>query len=99
MFRDLSDYVWSWPFVHFKETAATAPPAVAAKCLPPTPIIYVKSDFLPQFAEYASRVLKRPYVLLTGQSDRPASKGGGAEIAKSKLLVKWYVWLSLLLNQ
>ena len=40
MFRDLSDYVFKWPFSHFKEKVATAPHREAAKCLPPVPIIY-----------------------------------------------------------
>ena len=44
MFRDLSDWVFKWPFSHFKEKVKTADQDVAAACLPPVPIVYVHAS-------------------------------------------------------
>lgn len=65
MFRDLSDYVFKWPFSHFGEKLSVAPPDVAAKCLPPVPIVYVHGSSQDQLATWAKAVLKRPYILVS----------------------------------
>ena len=73
MFRDLSDYVWSFPFSHFKESTTLAPREVASICLPRIPLIYTQTDagHVGSLLQWSRTIFKRPYILLTGQSDYP----------------------------
>jgi hypothetical protein len=89
MFRDLADYVFQWPFSHFKEKVTTAPPDVAASCLPPVPIIYSHAGPpIAKMAVWSKKFLRRPYILVTGQSDFPVSKAKG--VLGDPNLVKWF---------
>jgi hypothetical protein len=74
MFRDLADYVFKWPFSHFKEASSTVAPEIAAKCLPEVPIIYSHASSQDAFFAWSKASLRRPYILLTGQSDWAPSR-------------------------
>mmetsp|Transcript_48498 Transcript_48498/g.97573 ORF Transcript_48498/g.97573 Transcript_48498/m.97573 type:complete len:596 (+) Transcript_48498:53-1840(+) len=88
MFRDLSDYVWKWPFSHFKESVSTADPGLAAKCLPSVPIVYAHAGTQDQVATWVQKSLRRPYILMTGQSDWPVSRSKA--VLGDPFLVKWF---------
>jgi len=56
-----------WPFSHFGERATTAPQDIAAKCLPVVPIVYAHAGTHEAVATWSKQVLKRPYILMTGE--------------------------------
>jgi hypothetical protein len=88
MFRDLSDYVWKWPFSHFKESVSTVDPPLAAKCLPQVPIVYAHAGTQDALAQWVKTTLRRPYILVTGQSDWSVSRSKG--VLSDPFLVKWF---------
>mmetsp|Transcript_70169 Transcript_70169/g.196394 ORF Transcript_70169/g.196394 Transcript_70169/m.196394 type:complete len:304 (+) Transcript_70169:294-1205(+) len=77
-----------WPFSHFKEKVKTADPDVAARCLSPVPIVYTHASNYAGVAEWSKQKLRRPFILVSGQSDFGASKGK-ALLGDSNLL-RWY---------
>lgn len=89
MFRDLADYVWKWPFSHFGENLVKPATAdIASKCLPPVPIIYTHAGTHDAVYQWSQKSFRRPYILITGQSDWPVSRS--SKILEDKHLVKWY---------
>ena len=88
MFRDLADYVFQWPFSHFKEKVSTAPHDVAASCLPPVPVVYSHAGAINNMAAWSKKSLRRPYILVTGQSDFSVSKTKA--VLGDPNLVKWF---------
>jgi hypothetical protein len=88
MFRDMCDYVWKWPFTHFKEAATTVDPPLAAKCLPPVPVIYAHVGTQDALAQWARSMLRRPYIMVTGQSDWSVSRSKA--VLGEPLLLKWF---------
>jgi hypothetical protein len=88
MFRDLADYVFKWPFSHFKEKVATTSPNVAASCLPPVPIIYCHAGSISDLTIWAKKSLRRPFILVTGQSDFPVSRM--KRVLNDPNLVTWF---------
>jgi hypothetical protein len=92
MFRDLADFVWSFPFGWFNESdIRVAARDVAARCLPPVPIIYTQteSSHTGSLTEWSRTLFKRPYILISGQSDfpNPSTMRG---ILSDPFLVRWY---------
>ena len=74
LFRDLCDHVFAWPFVHFGERVSAAPDALVPRCLARVPLIYVHGSSMNKFATWAKKRLTSPYIVLSGQSDFPASR-------------------------
>lgn len=70
-----------WPFSHFKEKVKTADPDVAARCLSPVPIVYTHASNYAGVAEWSKQKLRRPFILVSGQSDFGASKGTPRHVA------------------
>ena len=88
MFRDLADYVFKWPFSHFKERVSLAAQDVAARCLSPVPVVYVHAGQEAGVLAWSRQVLRRPYILVSGQSDWPTSRS--KQILADPFLVKWF---------
>ena len=92
MFRDLADFVWSFPFDHFKESdIRVAARDVAARCLPPIPVIYTQTEsgHASSLTQWSHTLFKRPYILISGQSDYPNPSTMRAILSDSNL-VRWY---------
>ena len=87
-FRDASDWVFAWPWQHFSEKAWVAPTKTAASCLPQIPVVYAHANRVPKTVDWAVRELKRPFVLVSGQSDFAASRY--KQVLGQKLLHRWY---------
>lgn len=87
-FRDLADWVFAWPFGHFQEQVWVAPTSTATKCLTAVPIIYAHSNSLTRIGNFAKTQLKRPFILVSGQSDFPASRTKA--LLSLPQLVSWY---------
>jgi hypothetical protein len=90
MFRDMADWVLKFPFAHFKEKLTMHGIKEIAECLRPGAIIYAQTgEVLRDFAVGVVPQLKRPYILVTGQSDFGATQWG-RQILNDPHLIKWY---------
>lgn len=87
-YRDLADWVFAWPFKHFNEHPWVAPKPLAARCMANMPVIYTHSNALNLIQTFARKMLKRPFVLISGQSDFPVSRS--KSLLSEPLLVRWY---------
>jgi hypothetical protein len=83
----MADYVVRWPFSHFKESVKIASMEAAAACLPDVPIIYSQSGDLKEMFKF-SAILKRPYILVTGQSD--FSPRRSTILSRDRNLALWF---------
>eukprot|EP00820_Chromera_velia_P012813 Cvel_23510.t1-p1 / transcript=Cvel_23510.t1 / gene=Cvel_23510 / organism=Chromera_velia_CCMP2878 / gene_product=hypothetical protein / transcript_product=hypothetical protein / location=Cvel_scaffold2431:656-1696(-) / protein_length=347 / sequence_SO=supercontig / SO=protein_coding / is_pseudo=false len=90
MFRDLSDWVFTFPFNHFGEKVEVPPLSEIVDCLRPGAIIYSQTGpHLDQFASDVAPLLKHKFILVTGQSDYWATQWGRS-ILDSPNLIKWF---------
>ncbi|GMH87796.1 hypothetical protein TrVE_jg2838 [Triparma verrucosa] len=91
MFRDLTDYVLTWPFAHFEEDVYFAKSLSAAKkCLAPVPLIYWQTN--KNKIRELHRLLQDfgdEFILLTGQSAWPVGKDYES-ILDLPNLVRWF---------
>ena len=88
-FRDAADWVFAWPFEHFGERAWVAPAQVVSACLAKIPVIYAHANALPKVADFARQRLRRPFILVSGQSDFAVSRSSKTLLAEP-LLLKWF---------
>jgi len=90
MFRDMADYVISWPFAHFGESVYQVAPDDLDHCLPPVPVVYWQPDGT-KVAEITRRVntFPKPFILVTGQSaySVPSQYPG---VLSSPRLLRWF---------
>ena len=87
-FRDASDWVFAWPWSHFGEDAWVASGSAAARCLGDVPLVYAHANKVERAAAWATKELRRPFILISGQSDFAASKY--RKVLKNGLLHRWY---------
>ena len=92
MFRDMSDYVISWPWAHFGESVNQLPLLELDHCLPAVPIVYWQPDRSPEgVAAITQRVVSfpKPFILVTGQSDNPVPSRF-PDVLSSPQLLRWF---------
>lgn len=92
MFRDMADYVISWPWSHFGESVYRLPLRDLNRCLPAVPIVYWKADGSPKHvAAITRRVISfpKPFILITGQSDTPVPSRF-PDVLSSPQLLRWF---------
>ena len=92
MFRDLTDYVLTWPFAHFEEDVYFAESlSTAKKCLAPVPLIYWQTVSNKNKIRELHQMLQDfgEFILLTGQSDSPVDKDYESILALPNL-VRWF---------
>ncbi|GMH76113.1 hypothetical protein TrST_g9453 [Triparma strigata] len=95
-FRDMCDYVYSWPFEHYSEKVWSErgiDNAGIAKCLPPVPIIYFHPN--PKLASGLARLLDAlttPAIIVSGGNDFsvPTSKPEWGQIFTHRNLGRWF---------
>ncbi|CAH1783524.1 unnamed protein product [Owenia fusiformis] len=91
MFRDMSDYVFGWPFSHFHEVVNVPDLSEVLDCLPPVPILFSKGDpkIVRNFSKELGDYVKPGFILLTGQTDYP-SPGKNKKLLDNPNILRWY---------
>jgi hypothetical protein len=90
MFRDLADWVYSFPYKHFGEKVTTPTLDAVIACLRPGAFIYSQTG--PQLKHFANAIaprLVRKFVLITGQSDTPPTHFA-PHLLNSPNLLLWF---------
>lgn len=92
MFRDMADYVISWPWAHFDESVNQLPLSDLDHCLPAVPVVYWQPSGSPEdVAAITQRVVSfpKPFILITGQSDNPVPTRF-PDVLSSPQLLRWF---------